>query len=275
MAEPADSSSFATGVGLWRESLGQVRDAVRQELVTRQLAAHLPSTSGAERPRVLDVGCGQGTQAIRLARRGYDVTGIDPSDELLAVARTEAKAESDAVGARLRFERGTLLGLENGRAESFDVVCCHGVLMYLPSLAEGIAALVGAARPGGLVSVLTRNRAGIAMRAGMSGDWTAALTGFDARYYRNRLGIDSVRADEPAEVAATFEGIGASRVSWYGVRLFSDHWTTVDVPTDFEELVAAEEQAGQRDPYRALTSLTHTLARKHSTGGDAAAGGSP
>jgi hypothetical protein len=39
--------------------------------------------------------------------------------------------------------------------------------MYLPSLAETVSALVGVARPGGLVSILTRNRAGIAMRAGM------------------------------------------------------------------------------------------------------------
>jgi S-adenosylmethionine-dependent methyltransferase len=246
-------------VGPWRQALGTVREAVRQELVARQLAMHLPP-AGDHRPSAADIGCGQGTQAIGLARRGYDVTGVDVSDELLGLARAAAAAEPADVGARLRFETGDLLVLREEFVGRFDVVCCHGVLMYLPSLRDGIGALVRVTRAGGLISVLTRNRAGIAMRAGMSTDWTAALAGFDARYYRNRLGIDAVRADEPAEVADAFEAAGARRMAWYGVRLFTDHWTTTERPADYEDLVAVEEQAGRRDPYRALTSLTHTVA---------------
>jgi SAM-dependent methyltransferase len=45
--------------------------------------------------RVLDVACGQGRHAIRLARRGYDVVGIDTSPSFLATARASA-AESPA-----------------------------------------------------------------------------------------------------------------------------------------------------------------------------------
>jgi S-adenosylmethionine-dependent methyltransferase len=260
--EGRHGAGFAPGVGPWRQSLGKVRDEVRQELVTRQLATHLPPVSAVDPPCVLDVGCGQGTQAIRLARMGFDVTGVDVSDELLDAARAAAAAEPIAVAARLRFEYGDLLALRDELAGGFDVVCCHGVLMYLPSLREGIAALVRATRARGLLSVLTRNRAGIAMRAGMRNDWSAALAGFDARYYRNRLGIDNVRADDVAEVADAFDAAGAGRLAWYGVRLFSDHWETTEVPADFEDLVAAEEQAGRRDPYRAVAALTHTLARK-------------
>ena len=55
---------FSVGEESWRAGLGTLRQVVRQELVTRQLAAHL--TAG--RPmRVLDVGCGQGTQVLALA----------------------------------------------------------------------------------------------------------------------------------------------------------------------------------------------------------------
>jgi 2-polyprenyl-3-methyl-5-hydroxy-6-metoxy-1,4-benzoquinol methylase len=51
---------------------------LRQEIVARQLGELI-----AERPvpgqlRVLDVGCGQGTQALRLADAGHEVTGLDP-----------------------------------------------------------------------------------------------------------------------------------------------------------------------------------------------------
>lgn len=70
------------------------------------------------------------------------------------------------------------------------------------------------------------------MRAGMRRDWTAALAGFDARYYTNRLGLESVRADESTEVQAALAAAGATTVASYGVRLFSDHWDSEDRPAD-------------------------------------------
>jgi 2-polyprenyl-3-methyl-5-hydroxy-6-metoxy-1,4-benzoquinol methylase len=205
---------FSDGVAAWRAGLGKVRDAVRQELVARQLGAHLPWAAGATTRVMLDVGCGQGTQSILLARRGYEVTGVDISEELLDTARATASSEPEEIRNRLRFERADVFELGSQYQGRFDVVCCHGVLMYLPSLAPGVAAVVNAACPGGLVSLLTRNRAGIAMRAGISGDWEAALAGFDARYYRNRLGIDDMRADDPEDVAGALAAGGAESVGW-------------------------------------------------------------
>lgn len=147
---------FGPAVANWRQVLGRVRDVVRQELVADQLAAHLPARSSATTTTALDIGCGQGTQAIRLARLGFHVTGVDISDELLDVARAAAAAEPHTIQQRLTFRRGDLLD-DPARGDRYDVVCCHGVLMYLPSLAEGVAAVVAATRPGGgIVSVLPR-----------------------------------------------------------------------------------------------------------------------
>ena len=260
MAILDDDFVFAPGVARWRQGLGKLRDSVRQELVARQLAEHLPPPTTGSRVAVLDAGCGQGTQAIRLARAGYEVHGIDMSEELLSVARAAATRESSEVRQRLRFDQGDLLHLDSGFSGRFDVVCCHGVLMYLPSLQDALAALAATARPGGMLSVLTRNRAGIAMRAGMSRQWTAAVDGFDARYYRNRVGIDDVRADEPEEVRAGMERVGARRSAWYGVRLFTDHYDDAETSQDFAALLSAEAEAGRRDPYRAVAALTHTIA---------------
>lgn len=161
---------------------------------------------------------------------------------------------------RLQFEHGDVLDLGDERKGSYDVVCCHGVAMYLPSLAKLAVALVGAARPGGVISLLTRNRAGIAMRAGMLKQWAAALDGFDATHYTNRLGIERARADEPIDVQATLKAADAQIVEWYGVRLFSDHWDRDVSVADLESVIAVERQAGQRDPYRAVAALTHTIA---------------
>jgi len=157
--------------------------------------------------------------------------------------------------------RADLLALGPEFAGSFDVVCCHGVLMYLPSLHQAAQALVAAGRPGALISVLTRNQANLALRAGMSGDWQTTLDSFDARRYTNRLGIEDVRADDPLEVREALGDAGAQTLAWYGVRLFCDHWQSVQPPPDFATLVAAEQQAGERDPYRLLAAMTHTIAR--------------
>jgi S-adenosylmethionine-dependent methyltransferase len=235
-----------------------VRDAVRQELVHLQLSSHLPTISSPL--RVLDAGCGQGTQAIALARMGHEVVGVDLSNQLLDAARSAAAKEPEDVRDRLRFQLGDVLALGDGHRD-YDVVCCHGVAMYLPSLNDTVQALIGAARAGGVISLLTRNRAGIAMRAGMTGRWNEAVEAFDARTYGNRLGIDAVRADEPNEVQDALARAGATTIAWYGVRLFTDHWGQERPGEDFGDILAAEEEAGRRDPFRMLAALTHTIAQ--------------
>jgi len=60
--------------------------------------------------RILDVGCGFGRHSIELARRGYKVTGIDPSATLIAEARKQA-AEA-GVSCDFRQERGECFSSE-------------------------------------------------------------------------------------------------------------------------------------------------------------------
>jgi S-adenosylmethionine-dependent methyltransferase len=260
MAESGSSlGRFAVGVDPWIAGLGMVRDVVRQELVTRQITAHLPVS--APRLRVLDVGCGQGTQAVALARLGHDVVGVDPSEELLRAAWQLVGDQPDSVRPLIRFETGDLLALADRHRAAYDLVCCHGVVMYLPSLQDAVQPLIESARSGGLISLVTRNRAALAMRAGMSGKWTEAIEAFDARTYDNRLGIASVRADDPEEVQAALADAGATPIAWYGIRLFTDHWERQAPGNDLQDILAAEEEAGRRDPYRMLAALTHTIAR--------------
>ena len=50
--------------------------------------------SGDTRPElILDLGCGTGSMTLELAKRGYDMTGVDYSAEMLDVARERAEAE--------------------------------------------------------------------------------------------------------------------------------------------------------------------------------------
>ena len=83
------STAFTAGERRWQARLGTLRDVVRQEMVARQLEQELP----APPVRVIDLGCGQGTQALRLARRGYDVTGVDNRQARLGTLRDVARQE--------------------------------------------------------------------------------------------------------------------------------------------------------------------------------------
>lgn len=250
-------SNFTEGVDKWKNKLGFLRDEVRQELVTKQLSEYLPPVS--ETVTILDVGCGQGTQAIRLAQAGFNVVGIDPSEELLNLAQESARHQGVK---NLKLYKGTLEDLPPEIGTDFDVVCCHGVLMYLPELEPAIQKLITLARPGGIISTLTRNRFDIAMRAGMSRDWQGAIEGFDARNYNNRVGVSSVRADEPQEVIDVLDANGSKLLNWSGVRLFTDHFDDERVPSNYDQILKAEEEAGRRDPYRQLASFSHIISKK-------------
>jgi SAM-dependent methyltransferase len=66
--------------------------------------------------RILDLPSGQGRHAIELARRGYDVTGVDLSPYMLGVATERA----DAAGVRVRWLAGDMREALAG--DTFDLV---------------------------------------------------------------------------------------------------------------------------------------------------------
>ncbi|MEV2214513.1 methyltransferase domain-containing protein [Streptomyces sp. NPDC050997] len=211
-----------------------------------------------QRLRVLDVGMGQGTQALRLARAGHKVTGVEQDHKMISVAREALAVEPEGIRNRVRLVESD--GRDTGvhfLPGSFDVVLCHGVLMYVEEPDPLLAGLARMLAPGGLLSLLVRNGNALAMRPGLSGDWAAALTAFDTTAYQNRLGLD-VRADRLETLTATLAGIGAPLQAWYGVRVFTD--TVADgaeVPADLTDLLAVEERAGRSDPYRGVAALLH------------------
>jgi SAM-dependent methyltransferase len=234
---------------------------VRQELVARQLDEQIVARFPVgQRLRVLDVGMGQGTQALRLARAGHKVTGVERDPTMIAAAREALAGEPEGIQGRVRIIEGD--GHQTGvhfLPGSFDVVLCHGVLMYVEEPDALLAGLARMLAPGGLLSLLVRNADALAMRPGLDGDWSGAVTAFDSVTYRNRLGLD-VRADRLDALSATLAGIAAPLQVWYGVRVFTDtvpDGTPLPPEWELEALLAAEERAGRTDPYRRVAALLH------------------
>ena len=108
------------------------------------LVARLGLAPGAV---ALDVGCGEGRQAVTLARRfGLQVTGIDPVSRHVEVARASAGPDGPAfaIGAAERIPAGR---------ETADLVWCRDVLVHVRELPGAYAEFRRVLRPDGHVLV--------------------------------------------------------------------------------------------------------------------------
>ncbi|GGU18817.1 methyltransferase [Streptomyces violascens] len=102
----------------------------------------------------LDVGCGTGRFARRLAGLGIKVDAIDPSEEVIAEAITEARrtATGPTPGVRgPRFRRADVTGVQLPRAH-YDFISCLASVHHMPF--GTVAALRDALAPGGVLVIL-------------------------------------------------------------------------------------------------------------------------
>jgi SAM-dependent methyltransferase len=112
MAEAAPNwwqTGFGPGYLALYDAFLAERTPVEVDQIEALLQLHPPR-------RILDLPCGQGRHAIELARRGYEVTGVDLSPYMLGVAKERA----DTAGVRVRWLAGDMREALPG--ETFDLV---------------------------------------------------------------------------------------------------------------------------------------------------------
>ncbi|WP_196455284.1 methyltransferase [Planomonospora sp. ID82291] len=237
---------------------GTLRGALRHALIARVVRAHLPLAP----QRVLDVGGGGAQQALALARAGHHVTVLDPDPRMLQQAEARLAAEPEHVRNRVVLVAGTGERAADLVGGGFDAASCHGVLMYTADPLPLLAALVDAVRPGGMLSVATKQPA-LAMRPGLSGQWERALELLDATAEVGNLRA-ATYARSVDELSEVLDGLGAAVSAWYGVRIFTDHLGDAPVPEqeEFDRILEAEWQAGCRDPYRRIARMIHLIAHR-------------
>ncbi|HEV3268322.1 MAG TPA: class I SAM-dependent methyltransferase [Acidimicrobiales bacterium] len=130
--------------------------------------ALVDEVAGLSPERVLDVGCGEGADAVWLAKQGWDVTALDVS----GVALERAVAHARDAGVDVRWVHAGLA--EAGLAPaSFDLVSAQYPALLRTSDAAAEHALLAAVAPGGVLLVVHH--------AGM--DTQEAHDGFDPADY--------------------------------------------------------------------------------------------
>ncbi|MDQ2957678.1 MAG: NAD(P)/FAD-dependent oxidoreductase [Actinomycetota bacterium] len=106
-------------------------------------------TQGLPPGRALDVGCGEGADALWLAARGWDVTALDVS----RVALDRATEQADRVGAKVRWLHAGLLDAALPPA-SFDLVSAQYPALLRTEDHQAERALLDAVAPGGVLLVV-------------------------------------------------------------------------------------------------------------------------
>lgn len=151
---------------------------------------------GYRRRRILEVGCGIGTDLVRFARGGACVTGIDLAVRSIELARRNVALH----GLRARglcVADGEALPFEDGH---FDVVYAHGVIQYAANPARLVAEAHRVLEPGGEAVFMVYNRyswlkaLSMLMRVDLEHADAPFLRTSSLREYRRLLGaFESVR----------------------------------------------------------------------------------
>jgi SAM-dependent methyltransferase len=117
---------------------------------------HIPAAAGfndTSNQRVLEVGCGLGTDGAQFAKAGAHYTGVDLTEA--AVDLTRRRFELFSLPGNFRVADAEALDFADN---SFDLVYSHGVLHHTPDTAGAIREIHRVLRPGGRAVVMLYHR---------------------------------------------------------------------------------------------------------------------
>lgn len=107
-----------------------------------------------ETSRILDIGCGSCSQSLRLARRHFQVLGIDLSPAVLKMA--EKTVAEKGFSHQIRLEQQNLTAMTFAD-NSIDCALAWGVFMHVPDIEKAIAEVSRVLKRGGELAVSEGN----------------------------------------------------------------------------------------------------------------------
>ncbi len=143
---------------------------------------------------VVDVGCGEGAQALVLAERfGFDVLGVDPIERHVEVAR--------GAGARCELGRAEQLPVAD---DSVDLVWCRDVLTEIPDVDAVFAEMRRVLRPGGRALVYLMLTTDLLEPEEAARFHGGKLTSMDAGRVEAAITAAGLRIDERVEIGSAW-----------------------------------------------------------------------
>lgn len=160
--DQAEIARFAAMADEWWDPHGKFRplhrlNPTRLGFIRDQICGHFARDRAKHAPlkglAILDVGCGGGLLTEPMARLGGQVTGIDPGEKVINVAR----AHATDMGLDIDYRPTTAEAVVRA-GERFDVVLNMEVLEHVTDASSFLNSCVSALKPGGAMVVATLNR---------------------------------------------------------------------------------------------------------------------
>ncbi len=222
--DTAEIAKFSRLAASWWDPSGPMRplhrmNPLRVAWIDERIRARLPAPA-----RLLDLGCGAGIAAEALARRGYDVLGLDASTEAIEAARSHAAA----LPVALRYRAGEAEDLL-AEGQLFDVVTALEVIEHVEDQAGFMRLLAALVAPGGLVFVSTINRTWRSLAVAKVGaEYLARLLPAGTHDWRRFVPPETLASHGRAAGLSLFDMTGMSMGLASG-----DWWATRDVGVNY------------------------------------------
>jgi S-adenosylmethionine-dependent methyltransferase len=214
--------------------------------------------------RALDVGCGTGAAAVRLAQLGFQVTMVDSSASMLNYSRTAAQAAG--VADRIAVEQSDASQLARRfDARSFGVIVCHNLLEYIENPSALLRAVSKMLRnTSSVISIMVRNQAGDVLKSAIqSGDLSAAGNSLDAEWGRESLNGGEVRLFRLEGLRAMMKAASLTVIAERGVRVLSDYLPgQVSRDSEYERIFELERNLGARADFAAIARYVQFIAHR-------------
>ena len=252
---------FQSDAGKYAAYLQTPEGRLRLDLAFANVQELLATAAEGNPLSGLDLGCGTGAAAIRLAQQGFHVTLLDRSQPMLDIAQRAALEAG--IGGQLTLKNGDVSTLaELFAPRSFDVILCHHGLEYVDDPGE---VLCDAARllrnSSAILSLLVRSQAGEAMKVAIqTGDLAAADGALTSEWGQESLYGGKVRMFTLGKIRELVKAASLSIIVERGVRVVSDYLpSAVSRSEEYGRILDLERKLGSRPEFVAAARYIQVM----------------
>jgi S-adenosylmethionine-dependent methyltransferase len=258
--KPITSDEYDAVVDKWKEWQSYPWGKLLYNISRYNIQRHIEGHS----LRILDVGGGNGFNAIYFAKQGHSVTLFDYSPAMLTEAMEAAKRED--VLEKITFcqvDAGAIKDFFQG--ENFDLILCHLMIEFVLEPRKVLGYLCDLITPGGLLSILDANRySEVYRKAIQANDLPAALNVVDTKEYFHPWFDRLTPLFSSAEMIDILRANGCVAIGDYGIRCLCDY-----LPNEpkyeksyFKTLVQLERRLTDTYPYNLLARFYQVIMQK-------------